>query len=205
MFSYLFSCVGNNLVVQHNIFFSSEQASSSVCTVFCRGNSFVVRNDGDGWDAIKTNGVILKDSEEICTSEHSSVVVETGSLSQHPFKVTIHPFTPSDVPDKMHNTKLTATLEDATGPDHCNDPAFWTCVNPSHNCQERRQVFPASLVRSFISDAEWYRQDQMFTTFLKKYGDDCDKWPGPGGTWSFEWRDFLKKYGEDSGKWPDAE
>ena len=157
----------------------------------------MVWNDGDVFDGIKVNGVILKNSEEICTPEHSSVVIETGSLSQHPLKVTVHPFTPSDVADKMHDTKLTAILDDGTGPNHCNGPAFLTCVNPSHNCKERRQLLPASLVRCFISDSEWYLQDQMFTTFLKKYGDDCDKWPGPEGTCSFEWRDFLKKYGED--------
>ena len=187
-----------------DVFFSSKLTSSTVCTVFPRGNSLVVWNDGDVFDVIKVNGVILKNSEEICTPEHSSVVIETGSLSQHPLKVTVHPFTPSDVADKMHDTKLTAILDDGTGPNHCNGPAFLTCVNPSHNCKERRQLLPASLVRCFISDSEWYLQDQMFTTFLKKYGDDCDKWPGPEGTCSFEWRDFLKKYGEDSGMWPDS-
>ncbi len=115
-----------------DVFFSSKLTSSTVCTVFPRGNSLVVWNDV--FDVIKVNGVILKNSEEICTSEHSSVVIETGSLSQHPLKVTVHPFTPSDVADKMHDTKLTAILDDGTGPNHCNGPAFLTCVNPSHNC-----------------------------------------------------------------------
>ena len=66
------------------------------------------------------------------------------------------------------STKLTAILDDGTGLNHCNGPAFLTCVNPSHNCKEHRQLLPVSLVRCFISDSELYRQDQMFTTFFEE-------------------------------------
>jgi hypothetical protein len=48
-----------------DVCFSSKLTSSTVCTVFPRGNSLVVWNDGDVFDGIKVNGVILKNSEEI--------------------------------------------------------------------------------------------------------------------------------------------
>ena len=186
------------------IILESEESSDTICSVSRRGNSFVVQNDGNALYYIKVDGVTLKESQEIRTQEHSAVIVEIGSLSECHFKVKMRPCTVPDIPQKMHKTKVTAPLNlDFPGPSHCERGAFWICVNPSHNCQERRQVyaqvFPQSLVRGFIETSEIERQDELWLDFVKKYGENDDKWPG------FEsWKGFLKEYGEDSGKWPDA-